>query len=390
MKVKYLTSKKHRQTAAAVVVLVMAVAGFVVSPLVRADTYDSQINALKQQNAGNQAQANELRAQAETYQQVINQLQSQINALQGQINANQAKSADLQNQIVAAEQELAKQRKFLGESIRQMYLQGQISTLEMLASSNDLSEFFDKQQYQSSVQDKIRSTLEKINELKAQLKSQKEQVEQLLKEQEAMQVQLSADRNKQAELLAYTEGQKAAYEQQIRANNAQISSLKAQQTAFYARITGGGSRNFGSSGNFRFRSLSGQQSCGGGYSYCWAYHDQYVNDTWGLSLARECVHYVADRAASGLNLAPYLGAGRGNAGQWPSSLGGAYRVDRSPAPGSVAIAMAGDVPPVGHAMYVEYVLSDGWVGVSQMNWDGRGNYSTMEVYAPGVWFIHFR
>jgi surface antigen len=91
-----------------------------------------------------------------------------------------------------------------------------------------------------------------------------------------------------------------------------------------------------------------------------------------------------------MNLAPYLGGGRGNAYQWPSSLSGAFRVDRSPEVGSVAIVGAADLPSYGHAMYVEYVLGDGWVGVSQMNFDGRGSYSTMEVNASSLWFIHFR
>jgi surface antigen/peptidoglycan hydrolase CwlO-like protein len=358
-------------------------------PLVRADQYDDAIKQLETLNDSSQVEADRLAVEAATYQEAINQLQAQIAKLQEQINANLAKSAELQRQIIAAEAELAKQRRILGESVKTIYLEGQISTLEMLASSKDLSDFVDKQQYRSAVQNKIKTTVDKINELKAQLRDQKEAVENLLKEQQAMQAQQSADREKQAQMLAYTEGQKQAFESQIRQNNAQISGLRAQQSAFYARITGGGTRNFGSAGNFQFRALSRQQSCGGGYTYCWAYHDQYVNDTWGLGLARECVHYAADRAAQGVNLAPYLGAGRGNATQWPSSLSGRYAVNKSPAVGSVAIAMASDLGnPYGHAMYVEYVLDDGWVGVSQMNWDGRGSYSTMEVKSSGVWFIH--
>lgn len=375
------------------VVVAVFAASVIGSRMVRADQYDEQIRNLQNQNAANRNQVVQLAAQAETYQQAIDQLQAQINQLQEQINANQAKSADLQRQITEAEAELAKQRKILGESIRTMYLEGQITTLEMLASSKDLSDFVDKQQYRSTVQNKIKSTVDKINALKVQLKNQKQQVEDLLKEQQALQGQVAADRDKQAQMLAYTEGQKRSFESQIRQNNQQISGLRAQQAAFYARITGGGTRNFGSAGAFQFRALSGQQYCGGGYSYCWAGHDQYVNDTWGLGLARECVHYAADRAARGLNLAPYLGKyyGAGNATNWTDNLSGAYRVDRSPEVGSVAIAKAQDLGnSYGHAMYVEYVLGDGWVGVSQMNWDGRGSYSTMEIKASGVWFVHFR
>jgi peptidoglycan hydrolase CwlO-like protein/surface antigen len=385
-----LTGWKSLSILAVVTVLV---ASIVIPRLVRADSYDDQVRNLQNQNAANKDQVVQLAAQAQTYQQAIDQLQAQVNQLQDQINANQAKSADLQRQITDAEQELAKQRKILGESIRAMYLEGQITTLEMLASSKDLSDFVDKQQYRSSVQNKIKSTVDKINALKVQLKNQKQQVEDLLKEQQALQSQVAADRDKQAQMLAYTQDQKRSFEAQIRQTNQQISSIRAQQAAFYSQITGGGTRNYGSAGAFQFRALSSQQYCGGGYSYCWAAHDQYVSDTWGLGLARECVHYAADRAARGLNLAPYLGAyyGAGNATNWPNQLGGAYRVDRSPEVGSVAIAKAQDLGnPYGHAMYVEYVLGDGWVGVSQMNWDGRGSFSTMEIKTSGVWFVHFK
>lgn len=385
--------KKALSTKQSLMVLIGVVFAFsaLVTPLVLADDFDAKIKQLQQQNVANQAQANVLAAQAETYQQAIDQLQGQINALQAQIDANTAKSNDLQRQIAEAEAELARQRKVMGESIRSMYLEGQISTLEMLASSKDLSDFVDRQQYRNSVQNKIKTTLDKINALKNQLRTQKTQIEQLLKEQEAMRLQMSADRNKQSEMLAYTQGQKQAFEAQIRATNAEIAVERAKKAAYYASISGGGSRNYGTDGPFSYRNYQPGGSCGGGYHYCWAYLDQWVSDTWGLSYARECVHYAADRAAWGRNLHGYFGNGRGNATNWPSSLTGApgVLVDVPAARGTVAIKLAGGGDYYGHAMYVEEVLNDGWVRVSQMNWGPPGSYSTMEVKASGVIFISF-
>jgi peptidoglycan hydrolase CwlO-like protein/surface antigen len=368
----------------------LLIAGFISAPLVQADRFDDQINAINQQNAQAQTSLNQLSAQATSLADAIAKLQERINALQAQINANIAARDDLNRQIAEAEAELERQKSLLAENIKAMYLEGEISTVEMLFSSKDLSEFVDKEQYRTTVKNKIKSTLDRINALKAQLASQKEQVEKLLADQQRMQGELGAQQGEQQRLLSMNQAQQNELDQMIRNNNSQISQIRAQQAAAYAAATNGGRNNFGSLGNFRFRSLSAQQYCGGGYSYCWAYHDQWVSDSWGLMLARECVHYAADRAARGMNLAPYLGGGRGNAYQWPSSLSGAFRVDRSPEAGAVAIVGAGDLPDYGHAMYVEYVLGDGWVGVSQMNFDGRGSYSTMEVNASSLWFIHFR
>lgn len=372
-----------------VLVVGVLASNFALPPFVNADQYDDQINALRSQNSQSLAAQESLATQAVTITQIIDKLRGDIALLENQIAENQIKEAQVKQQIVEAEAELARQKKLLGENIKAMYLEGEISTLEQLASSKDLSEFVDREQYRNAVKNKIKSTLDRINELRVQLDKQKLELEALIREQQVQQAQLGTQRAEQSRLLALNQEQQASYANEVRSNNSRIADLKAQQAAAFARATNGGRRNSGNLGSFEFRNLSGQEYCGGGYSYCWAYHDQYVSDTWGLQLARECVHYAADRAARGVNLEPYLGAGRGNAYQWPGSLSGQYRTDNNPTVGSVAVAYDSQIPPVGHVMYVEYVTGDGWVGVSQMNFDGRGSYSTMEVKASSVDFIHF-
>lgn len=127
-----------------------------------ADQFDEQIQVLQQQKDHNQQQANQLAAQASSYQDAVNKLQSQINSLEHSIAIKQEESANLQKQIEQEEKELARQKGVLGENIKTMYLEGQISTLEILASSKDLSEFVNKEQYRGAVQNKIKSTVDRI------------------------------------------------------------------------------------------------------------------------------------------------------------------------------------------------------------------------------------
>lgn len=344
--------------------------GLVVGPMVRADQFDEQIRQLQAQNGSNQANVNQLQVLADSYQAEVDRLQAQINVIQQQIHENEAKRDDLQRQIVAAEEELEKQKKLLGENIKAMYVEGEISTLEMLASSKDLSEFFDKQQYRSSVQDKIKNTLDKITALKAQLKSQKDQIEKLLADQQAMNQQLGASQAQQSALLSYTEGQKAQYTAAIQANNASIGQLRAQQAAANRRLGGSAVAGDPNHGNYpAYLDHAGQDS---------------LIDPWGM-YNRECVSYTAWKVYEATGHMPYWG-GVGNANQWP---GDAQRdgipTGGTPRAGSVAISMAGYY---GHAMWVEAV-SGNMIYVSQYNYDLAGHYSEMWINGSGLTYLYF-
>ena len=346
--------------------------------LVHADQFDDQINALRAANNQSQASANQLQVQADSYQGAINALQGQINTLQGNIDANKTKQANIQNQITAAEAELAKQKKVLGDNIRQMYLEGQITTLEMLASSKDLSEFVDKQQYRNSVQSKIQDTLAKITELKHQLNAQKDEVEKLLKDQQTMQDTLAGQRNQQNSLLSFTEAQKDQYTQTIKANNGQISALRAQQAAANARLFSGANVVLGSACD---------TSHGDTYPSPWCSSGQdSMLDSWGM-YNRECVSYTAWKVHESGRHMPYWG-GIGNANQWDDNARAAgIPVDGSPRSGDVAIKNS---QPYGHAMYVEGVNGDGTINISQYNSNLNGQFSrAYNVNPAGLVFIHF-
>ena len=348
----------------------IAAAVFVLAPLASADTFDQQIQNLRNQNAQVQVKDAALEADAADLGAVISNLRAQIASLEASINDNLAKRDDLNAKIAAAEAELVKQRAILGTSIKEMYLEGRMSTFEKLVTSKDLSEYVDKEQATSVVQAKINKSLETINALKAQQVTQRAAVEKLLADQQAMQVLLDTQRAENARLLALNQAQQSELDSSIKNNNAQISNLKRQQAIENAK-------NFVGTINYSGGS--------GGYPYANAPFPNAMIDPWGM-YQRQCVSYTAWKVASTGRSMPYWG-GRGNANQWDDNARAAgIPIDTAPRVGDIAVSNAGTY---GHVMYVERVNSDGTIYISQYNaaWDGR--YSEGTRTTAGLYFIHF-
>ena len=337
---------------------------------VRADQFDEQIKSLQQQNDSNQSQSDQLGAQAAGFQDQIDKLQAQINSLQTAIVDNQNKSDQLQKQIDAEEQELARQKKFLGEDIKQMYLDGQVTTLELLASSNNLGEFIDKEQYRNSVQNKIQTTVDQINDLKAKLVSQQKELQALIADEKNQQSQVAAAQAQQNQLLSATESQKSSLDAAIKSNQSQIAALRLQQLAANRRLGGSAVPGDPGHGNYPgYLDNAAQDS---------------IIDPWGM-WNRECVSYTAWKVQQFYGNMPYWG-GVGNANQWPSDAA-RYGIPTGSVPKvhSVAISMAGGY---GHAMWVEAVNGN-TIYVSQYNYDLAGHYSEMSLNGSGLIYIYF-
>ena len=345
-------------------------------PITRADSFDDQINSLKVQNSQSQSVLNDLASQAASYQDAINQLQAQIDAIQAQINDNQARQATLQQQIQQDQEQIAHEKQVLGEDLKTMYVDGQMTTIEELATSNNLSDYVDKQTYREAVQSKIQDTLKQIAALQAEQQKEEEQVKELLTAEHTQQDEVAQAQAQQQQLLSYNQSQQDAYSAQLQANNSRISQLRAQQAAYYAAYSrsNSGLYTYGSSGN-------------GGYPDGWAYAPQdSLVDSWGM-YNRECVSYAAWKEASQGKYVPY---GLGNAADW-GWRAAAYGIPVSsvPAVGTIAQWDSSDgLSPLGHVAYVEAVNGDGSIEVSQYNWI-PGSFNRMHVPANIVARLSF-
>lgn len=355
-----------------VMTLLVTVAGL---SFVQADQYDAKIRALANANSTNKDQLSDLGAQASSLSDAIDKLQAQINSKQEQINRHQAEVDKLKVEIHKAEIELNKQRRILGETIKTIYVEGDISTIEMLATSKNLSDFFDKQQYRESVRNKVKETLDTITQLKLDLKTRKEKTEKLINEQKLLQKELIGQRGEKDHLLSLNKNEQAALDSEIRSNNKKIAKLRSQQAAANARLFGGTRIIAGSNGRDT-------------YPNKWrnAPQDSMI-DSWGM-YNRECVSYTAWKVYESGRFMPYWG-GRGNANRWDDNARAAgIPVSSTPRAGDVAIWNVGYY---GHAMYVESVNSNGTINVSQYNYSYNGTYSeAYNLSTSGLVFIHFR
>ncbi|SRR5581483_10486777 len=356
--------------------------------LVHADSVSqmqAQIEALNSQNTQSKQSLVGLEAQASSYQQQIDLLDSQIASLQSQINDNQAKQSQLQADIQAKQAELDRQKVALGEDLKAMYVSGQMSTMEMLATSKNLSDYVDAATYSNAVQNKIQDTLTQITALKNQLMEQQAQVQALLVTLNSQQKDLSGKQAQQSQLLAMNQDQQASYNAQINSNQSQIAAL--QQKIIAANLPKGGNVYYGSACDSSHGDTYPSPLCNSG-------QDSIV-DQWGL-YNRECVSYVAWKEYSNGKYVPY---GLGNAGDWPSNVPSSW-IDPSPREGDAAVRPAipgygfwegGQwVADVGHVMYIEHVNSDGTLAISQYNASLNGTYSYVpNRSASGLEFIHF-
>lgn len=339
---------------------------------VAADSFDDQIKALQQQSDQYQSQLGALRAQANTLQNQLNTLNAQMSSLQNDIKLKQAELDKINDTIVKTQQRLDNQMTLLGGNLRAMYLEDQVSPLEMIASSKSISDFIDKQEYRNKIRDQVEKSITDIKQLKTDLAKQKTDAEHVLADQKSQRDVLADTQNQQALLLSQTQGQESSYQQLVQQRSSQIATLRAQQAAANKALGG--------------RVVPGDPHHGG-YPNSWnnAPMDSFT-DNWGM-FNRECVSYTAYRVAASGRYMPFWG-GRGNANQWDNNaIADGIPVSSTPKVGDVAISNAG---AYGHAMYVEAVLDNGQIYVSQYNYGFTGEYSEMTVSTSGLVFIHFQ
>jgi len=359
--------------------------GIVSSPIVNADSYTAQIQDLQNQNSQVSQNISGLENQASTYQGEINQLQVQISAIQSQIASTQANISEVQDQIQANQIKLTQEKATLDNIIKSMYVNGNLSTLEMLATSNNLSDFVTKEEYQNIVQNQIQSTLAQINATQATLKQQNAQLNVALFNQTSENSQLSSSEAQQQQLLSYNQTQQSSYTQQLQANNQKLSVLEAEQAAANRKLDSSGSLvTSGSCGGSYPASASGSY---GPWGCNYAHTSDFqagcaYYDNWGMC-NRECVSYTAWMVYQtyGISATDF-----GNANQWPASARSAgISTGSTPKVGSVAIYMGGSF---GHAMWVVGV-SGSMIHVYSYNDNYDGNFYDHWVDASGLTYIYF-
>lgn len=227
-------SKTVRLFALIAIALVAAIA---VPSATYANHFETQINALQAQIDSYKTEARRLSDQVATLQSAIAAINAEKAALQAQIDVNQLKYEQLQGQIASTQAKINGQQEFLGQNLADLYVQSSVSPLEMLASSNSLGDFIDKQQYRSVISENIKTSIDQVKQLKSQLEQQKADVEKILANQKVQRNQLAEKEAEQARLLSVTRGQEASYQDMVN----RLKTQKAAAETALARSLSSGS-----------------------------------------------------------------------------------------------------------------------------------------------------
>lgn len=342
------------------------------SSKVYADRYDDQIRALQAQNEVYSARIAELNSQSTTLANNLAELQAQAAVLQNQINISQAKYDKLTEQIKETEIQIKDSSDALGTTLADMYIDDSISTVELIASSNNISDFLDKQEFRNSIKDSLSAKIANIKKLKMQLESDKKEVEKVLNDQKTQRDELAGRQSAQAKLLADTRGQESTYQSLIGANQSKIAEVKATQALINARVNSSGGGILVDSGLLTEYPWN-SSNCWMTWYYSNGGSDGNGGDGRGYG-CRQCASYVAWRIAKETGI--YYSWG--NAVNFTSrAIATGYKAGPARA-GSIAVmdpATAG--ASQGHVAWVEAVEGNK-VLVSQYNYNygaGYGMYS---------------
>lgn len=376
---KSLTAKGSLVAAAVLMASAAPVAMFARPVLAR--DFAAEIQAVQNQIDQYQAQAGQLQAQANTLQNELSILNAQKATLQAQIDASQLKYDQLTADIAANEAKMAAKRAQLGDILASSYDNSKVSPLEMLASSQNISQYLDAQTQRDAMRDQLNSTINDIKTLKAQLEQQKVDVQRVLDDQSKQRDALTAKQNEQQQLINQTQGQETAYQSLVAQSQATKQSLIQQQQAdLAARL-----RANGAGGS----AVAGDPGKGGYPANLANYAQDSVVDPWGL-YNRECVSYVAWKVYQKNGYMPY---GYGNAIMWPGNARAAgISTGRTPRAGAAGVMSVG---AYGHIVWVESVNGDGTINISQYNeWlpnGGWGQYSERYHVNPATYdtYIYF-
>ena len=372
-----------KRTVIGVLVVVMAVsAPLQLAQVAHADDYDARIKALQAEIDQYKAVASELSGRASSYQAEVDRLSNEKATLQKQIDLKQAEYEQTVASIAVNEKKIADNQDVLGDTLANLYVEDKISSLEMLASSQNIGDYVDKQEYRSSVRDQLTRTIADIKRLKAELEKQKIDAERILADQKAQREALASKEAEQQQLVDQTRGEEAAYQGLAADRITKRNEVQRQQQAAIVAAM----RRNGGGGN-----ISAGDPNKGGYpaNLANSNYNNPVVDSWGM-YSRQCVSYTAWKVHQKNGYMPYWG-GRGNANQWPGNARAAgIPTGSTPRAGSVGVIMAGQY---GHVVWVESINANGTINISQYNYfnaggSGWGHYSEMYNVSPSAYDVY--
>ncbi|MCL5093853.1 MAG: peptidoglycan DD-metalloendopeptidase family protein [Patescibacteria group bacterium] len=203
---------------------------------------NTEIDSLRAQIGQKRNEKDSLANEIAIFDAQIQELTLKIQATDYEITRAKSDITWINNEVVRIQKEIAKEKDLLKENIRVLYEQGNASVAEMVASSNNFSEYLDKTEYLYTLQNKITDTLARIEALKKDLEQKKQvleakkkDLEKLQKQQNGQMADLNNQRAQKDALLAQTAGEEANFQAILDSKAAAYRDADAQLKAILSR-----------------------------------------------------------------------------------------------------------------------------------------------------------
>lgn len=281
---------------------------------------------------------------AKTLEGEVSRLNDEISALQARIKANEARSEDLKVLIAQNTEKLKDQQSALANMLVEAHFEGQPEAIMILAGSNSISDYAEKQSRVDTVKTQISLSAQAVKALKEQLESQKTEIEGIITDQKLQQAAIAAKKSEQTELINKYKGNAEAYaseaEEARKIKEAEIANEIAKYHSS-GTVVAGGINSYPWASQCPAANLS-FSTVGGYVCQCTSYAGYKFQERWGYSILSW-----------------------GNAYDWADSArASGFRVDHEPAIHTIAVSQDG---VYGHVMWVEGVNSSDSINLSEYN-----------------------
>ena len=232
--------------------------------------------------AQKQKQADTLKKQIDILNSQIARLQLSINITDRQISTTKLEINDLEGQIFDTTEEINEKKSAIGELLSLAYERDKLSMLAVLIKSQRLSDFADQAHQAENLNNKLVSLLaelktqkETLEQDKQQLDAKKSELETLNSKQINQKGVLSGSKASKDTLLVQTKGQEAKYQQML-------NDIEKKKAAFFAELQKFEAEAL-KSGAFIVHVTADSVPPRGTRIFQWPYDDFYTTQGYGMT-----------------------------------------------------------------------------------------------------------
>lgn len=283
-----------------------------------------------------------------TYQGEVNKLAAEVALVQAAIDRNTEEIAQLEIQIEAAMQKLSSLNTILAKTITKLFLAGEASPLELLASAQSFGDWTNQQVQQDTVKRKVKLVADDVKATKASLEKDKLAAERKRADNERARDEVSKKQAEQMTLVLEWQGKETEFAAASEAaKKVREEEMEKQRQQLAAQSIG--------------KIVAGDPNKGG-----YPFADQCPGNAWafdnGWGLLCECVSYAGWKVYQNTGYSPQWW---GNGNMWANSARNAgFSVGTEPRANSIGVWLRG---AYGHVAYIEKVYGDR-IDFSDYNW----------------------